>query len=524
MYKAHTKKHSAHKAGPIESAWNTMDNNRSTQRMHWEKFASWTLPMLYPSSGGNSVENEVVYATGDNIGADAVNHLSNHIIDTLFTPWRPFFRIYMSDELQAQLQSEAGMDQVTLDTIFAEKEREAVNLNNDKSFRAEAPMVAKLLITTGNALMYYPKGTDAVQVYNPRDYVIKRDLSGNMVKLITRDTKALETFSKDIIEQIRTNVKSIRETHEQVTIFTQIAIGDDGKFKVTQEAEGISLDTGENFYTKNDLPWIPLVWNLKRGEDWGRGLVEEKAKTFHTLAVLTEAEAQIVANAAEIKFLVKPSSYIDIDEVVEAPSGSYHIGEEGDISVISINKHADLSQINLLIERYRKEIMSTFLMEESVRREAERVTAVEIRYMAQRLESKHGGIYSRLADDWQKPIAYRLLSSIEFDIGGSEDIIPRIITGMESLSRSTEMDNIAMVFNDLSTVNALPEEARTEISFGRLLRKASNNRGVDPMDFMKTEEEKQAEIDQAMALQAQAQDQDVSSQVATNAATTMMEQ
>lgn len=505
--------------GPIEEVWNQMDSARTTIKRFWEKFASWTLPYLFPSASGTDMKDEILYPSGDNIGADAVNHLSNHVVDTLFTPWRPFFRIYLTDELLAQLK-EQKMEPTQIDEVCSRKEREAVQLNNRKGFRAEAPIAAQLLIVLGNCMMYYPEGDEACQVYNPADYIVKRDLNGQVVLILTRDIKAFGTFSKEVRKQLEEANRDLKPT-DNLCVYTKIELQDNGKFKVEQEAHGVKLKIGDNFYPRATLPWIPLTWKLKRGEDWGRGVVEDKAKAFHTLAVLTEAEAQLAANCAELKFLVKPSSYVDVDELQNSPSGSYHVGEENDVVPVQMNKFADMQAIAAIIERYRREIQSTFLMAEAVQRDAERVTAQEIRYMAQKLESKHSGVYARLSRDWQTPISFILLASINFNVGSMKQIRPEIITGMESLSRSTEMDNIAAVFQDVQQAERLPEQALNVISFTRLMQKAANNRGVNAHDFVKTPDEIQQEQQALMAQQAQLQSQQATAQIAVKAADQM---
>ena len=45
-----------------------------------------------------------------------------------------------------------------------------------------------------------------------------------------------------------------------------------------------------------------------------------------------------------------------------------------------------------------------FLLNTAIQRDAERVTAQEIRYMAQQLETAMGGIYSLLSQEFQLPL------------------------------------------------------------------------------------------------------------------------
>src|SRR5690606_14282086 len=102
---------------------------------------------------------------------------------------------------------------------------------------------------------------------------------------------------------------------------------------------------------------------------------------FHGLYVLTHAFVDVVGSAADIKWLVKPTSLLDVARLNNSKSGSYHVGEEGDIVAVQVNKHGDLQIVQAMIQMWQQQIGRAFLMMQSVQRDAERVTAEEIRYM-----------------------------------------------------------------------------------------------------------------------------------------------
>ena len=55
--------------------------------------------------------------------------------------------------------------------------------------------------------------------------------------------------------------------------------------------------------------------------------------------------------------------------------------------------------------------MRAFMLSTATTRQAERVTAEEkSRCRLQELETSHGGIYSKLADEWQTPLAHIILN------------------------------------------------------------------------------------------------------------------
>jgi hypothetical protein len=181
-------------------------------------------------------------------------------------------------------------------------------------------------------------------------------------------------------------------------------------------------------------------------------------------------------------------------------SGSYHSGKDGDIVAVTLNKLNDAQFISSMIERYERQIAQAFLLNSQLTRQAERVTAEEIRAQAQELETSNGGIYSRLAAQWQVPTATIVLDQIDFS-GKIFGIKPRIITGMESLSRLGELDAIRMFLADLGMLNTIPEDVRAKMHLGRFIATVGAARQVDYKVFLKTDAELKAEADAAMAQQ-----------------------
>lgn len=485
------------KSQTLRQRFNVLEGRKGTLHTRNEKYARWTLPYLYPMSGQKNTELD---ADLDSIGARAVNHLSNKLTSTLFPATRPFLRLEIADDVREGLKAKkVPMDK--LDQSLAQGEKKAVRQLDKMAHRTISTEASKYLIVTGNALMYYPEGENTkCQVYNTRDYCVVRDLSGTVIEIITRDMKAFETFAPAVQEKLRASAQHQKKPYDDncnVTIFTQIKLKDNGKFAVKQGADDVDLETPENEYARADLPWIPLAWNLVRGEDYGRGMVEDYRNAFGLLDVLSKALVEGIIAAADVKFLVNPASVLDVVEMNAAPSGSYHSGKDGDVVAIKSDKHLDFEQVRKVLEDYTRQIAQAFLLNSAVTRDAERVTAEEIRYQAQELETAYGGVYSRFTEDWQVPVAHLLLSRQKIAIG-DDTLYPVIVTGLDTLSRLGDIDNYRMFMEDISIVNNIPQPMQPYINIPKLLAFAGTNRGVDYSKFMNTPEEVQEQQEMAM--------------------------
>jgi hypothetical protein len=456
-----------------------------------------------------------------------VNHLSNKVVTTLFRPQGPFFRLTLGaaqmKKIKALSADAEPAELAALTTKIEEElnstEREAMEYLDMVAYRPQATFAAQLIVATGNSLMYHPKGKPA-QVFSLRDYCVVRDLSGTVIEIMTRECKAFETFHPDVQTKLRSNKQTQTPEYEDtsdVIVFTRIKLEDDGKFHAKQEAGFVDISPAqEASWPANVLPWIPLTWTLVRGEDYGRGIVEDYAGAFHAIEVLTQSLINLAGIMGDIKFLVNPASMVDVDALNKSEAGSYHSGKEGDVVAVQLNKSNDANFIVTMIQRYEKQISQAFLLNSGVTRDAERVTAEEIRIQANELEMSVGGIYSRLAMQWQGPTAYITLDHIGFT-GTQLGIVPQIITGMDSLSRQGELENVAQWINALGMLKAVPENMLGAIDPLKFAAYLATNLQVDYTKFLYTQNEMRANQQRAIDQQAQLEQQKAGGAVAAEA-------
>lgn len=514
----------------LQQRWDKLSAKKAGLISRCEQYARWTIPSLFPAASQNA-DSELLH-TNDSIGTRCVNHLSNKVTSTLFRP-NGFFRLPLNEKdkktIQTILKDPDGAkvaEAIALvESELASVERQAMQHRDMVSYRPTATMSAKQLIVTGNALEYHPEDGRDVQVFTLRNYCVSRDLSGAVIEIMTFEEKAFETFHPDVQIQIRAlNTEDKFDDDSNVKVFTRIKLEEDGKFHVTQEAGNVALDIGNVFYPPDKLRWIPLTWTLSRGEDYGRGLVEEYAATFHALEVYNQSLINLAGIMGDIKFLVNPTSVLDVARMNNSRAGTYHSGREGDVVPITIQKTQDAQFILSMIERLEKQLASAFLLNSQMIRDAERVTTEEIRLVANELETSNGGVYSRLAQQWQVPVANILLDDIGFD-GTRFNIRPQVVTGMDGLTRQAEMENLGMFIRDLAMLEAVPEDVRSTINPTKYAQFCAMQRQVDYEKFLFTQEElaqrQQAAMQQQQQMMASQEQSKAAGAVATEAGKAM---
>lgn len=453
------------------------------------EFAKVTLPYLQPDTDGDTSSQEFQndYNTE---GAKLVNSLANTYAEQLFPAGRSFNKL----TLKPEQYEEAAQDKEDIDAQFAAIERSFREHFATMNARPTLLDAMKHLIVTGNVLLHLTD-TNKLVAYAIDEYVLLRGLDGEVLEIITEDKKSVWSLPADIqaqvISALQLEAKDDETLRETVSLYTYIRKNPDAENQwiVNQSVEGVNLPE-ENTYSAKEMRWIPVVWNRTRREMYGRGLVEEHFGSFWTLSILSEALALGAVTMADIKYLVKPGSLVDVQELNASGSGSFHYGEPEDVNAITSEKGRDMMFIREVIEGYKRHLGEVFMYLPSTMRDAERVTAEENRLRAVSLEKAHGGVYSSLAETMQRPLAeltYSIMGIMDqLEMG---DITIEIVTGIDALSRGGENDRINHWLADLANFNSLPEDIRPMFDKEAFLKSTATGRDVDFTKFIITNEE-----------------------------------
>lgn len=486
---------------PIRVIWDEMTLDKGDLLTRCENYARLTLPHICAPSGLEKVEQE---KGNVDVGSTLVNHLASKVVDVIFPHGRAFFVLNLKPEAKDQLIDEAGKDEVN--GIMAELREEtqrfeelAMSKMQMLKYRPMATEAVKHAIVTGNSLIRrLPDGTRVV--YGIRDYGVFRNINGDLYDIVVRDETRFDALDKEVQARVRNDYRGTAYKDEQiVSMFTRWR-KKDNRWEQTQSVDEVPLGTFKMVADK-DMPCIVLAWSLGRAENYGRGLVEDNIVTFHSLDVLTSALLDMFGIMADIKFLVNPASALEPEELQNSPRGSYHYGRKDDITSPELDKRSDSQIMEAKIASLTQMLSRVFLYSSGGIRDAERVTAEEIRFYARELEAAFGGIYSRLALVWQAKEADWALRQIGKDIPSMFE--PSISAGMESLTKESMLEAVRLSLNDLALLQAIPEDMREVMDNQRLARFIFVQRNVPIGEFLRTPEEIQQRAQQRQQQQQQ---------------------
>jgi hypothetical protein len=235
------------------------------------------------------------------------------------------------------------------------------------------------------------------------------------------------------------------------------------------------------------------------GEDYGRGFVEEYMGDLKALEALSQGIIQATAAASKVVFMVDPTGTTKIKDLASAPNGAFISGKNTDVTALQVDKRADFSVVNQVIGDITQRLSFAFLLNTAIQRSGERVTAEEIRYMAQELESSLGGAYSILSQEFQLPLVTILLDRLskqkKLPDMPKKLVKPLIVTGVEALGRGNDLNKLDQFIAGIA--QALGPQALQLINQVEYLNRRAAALGIDAEGLIRSAEEVQQEQQQA---------------------------
>lgn len=507
--------------GTLTDSLEKQYRDQSSKREPFLSRAKWLVKLTLPylMSGAEGIDNQGGGYTQNgwqSLGAQGHTHLANKLAQTWFPSQRPFFKLTFTDEAKKALYDE-GIKDTDLMQILSSAEQKAQLYDSQIQGYLAWVNAAEHLIGTGNAMLYLPPDDDNLVCYPMDRYVVSRSKSGRVLKMILEEEKTVGEFEASVQAIIKAKKRGLKNS-DTIPVYTCMK-WDNSIKKYVIWSEVVETKIGKEFkVTEKNNPFIILVWKRLYGESYGRGLLDVIAGDLFVYQFLSKAVARGVALMSEVKFLVRRGSATSPQEHAKAESGDYLYGEEGDITVVQLDKYADYQSVSSVMEIYARRIGQAFLMSSAVRRDAERVTTVEIRQDALELETTLGGTYSQIAANGQLPYARLLLKRVDFKVG-EKDIQPVIVTGIGALGKAGELDKLVQFSEMMSIPQQWSQSAQDRMKWSDYMTMIAANLNMEA-PWLMTE----AEYAQKVAVQQQQAQQQAMQEAAAKVAPQMMKE
>ncbi len=464
-----------------------------------------TIPSLIPESDQNYQTGAEPYnrliSLYQGVGARGVSGISAKLLLSLYPPSQPFFRLVIDKgQIREYLEQTGQVEKDVLsqmDVALSDVERQVLSKLDKLQTRPALFEAIKHLMVGGNALLYI--GAEKVRMWGLRSYAVDRDPEGNISEIVIKETVS-DKYLPAGVKPKEANTTGDDVKYDVNNVYTWVKF-DKEKDRVEwhQECHGKTIPGSQGFSKIGNCPWLALRTYSCAGESYGHSLVEQVLGDLNSLESLSKAIVEGSLISAKALFLVNPNGVTRADAIARAENGGIVAGNAADVEALQVGKAADMSVALQTVQLLERRINLTFLANESVQRDAERVTAEEIRLMAEQLEAGLAGVYSMLSEELQLPLIKRVLYLME-QAGEIPplpvDLVnPQITTGLEAIGRGNDKQRLTN-FLQVTTAALGPEQMLSLINPSELIRRFAASDGIDIAGLVKTDEELQAEQSQ----------------------------
>jgi len=460
-----------------------------------EECSQLTLPYLV-TQDDNYKGKRTLLQPYQSVGAKAVVTLAAKLMLAILPPQTAFFKLQVRDDklgetLDPMMRSE-------LDLSFSKIERLIMDYIAASSDRVVVHQALKHLIVSGNALIFMAK--DGLKHYPLQRYVVERDGNGNVIEIITKELVSRKVLGIAPPPNEQPNGED-GATEDDAEVYTCVKMDESsGNWKWHQEVDDMILEGSQSTAPKNASPWLVLRFNTVDGEDYGRGRVEEFIGDLRSLDGLSQALVEGASVASKVVFLVSPSATTKPGTLAKAGNGAIIQGRPEDVGVVQVGKTADFATAAQMAATIEKRILEAFLVMNI--RNAERVTAEEVRLTQLELEQSLGGLFSLLTVEFLVPYLNRTLLILQRTNQIPrlpKDIVrPKIVAGINSLGRGQDNEALTRFIQTVAQVLG-PEALITYIDPSEAIKRLAAAQGIDVLNLVRTAEQLAQQKEQKQA-------------------------
>ena len=496
--------------GTASQRYEQLRIDRDSQLMRARDCSKVTIPGLIEDENyGDAGRLPTPYQS---LGARGVGHMTSKLAGTLFPTNENFFKLeidslaLMADQQDPQMITE-------FDTALVKVEQAVMRLLETMGGRAAMHEAIKHLLVGGNVLLYV--SDEGIKVIHLDSYVLCRDPMGNVTEIVVEEEIFKDALPDEYLEEDEEDEEEMEK--RMVKIYTCVKYMDNYCYWY-QEIKGKEIP-GTHGKCKADVsPWIALRQDRVDSEMYGRSYVEQYYGDLLALENLYKAILEASASLSKVLFLCNPNGTTRPRTLSQASNGSIVQGNAADVTVLqAAGKSQDLQIANQTIERIENRLAFAFMLNTAIQRPGERVTAEEIRYMAQELDAGISGLYSILSQELQLPLVRRLTHILRkkrklpdfpnSEITGEPLIKEKAVTGIEAIGRGDDRNKLVDFIQTAN--NALGPEAMMKfLNVEEALRRLAASGSIDTTNLVKTSQQLQQEaVAQAEAAQQQQQQQ-----------------
>ena len=468
--------------------YNQLETGRSQVLDTAVECSELTLPYLV-TRDENFKGKRTLLQPYQSVGAKAVVTLAAKLMLAILPPQTSFFKLQVRDDKLGESLDPAMRSE--LDLSFSKIERMIADYISASNDRVVVHQALKHLIVSGNALIFM--GKDGLKHYPLQRYVVDRDGNGNVIEIVTKELISRKVLGLAPAKPNEDVNDEYGATEDDAEVYTCVRMDESsGNWKWHQEVDDQILPGSQSTAPKNASPWLVLRFNTVDGEDYGRGRVEEFIGDLRSLEGLSQALVEGASVASKVVFLVSPSATTKPGTLAKAGNGAIIQGRPEDVGVVQVGKTADFATAAQLAQAIEKRILEAFLVMNI--RNAERVTAEEVRLTQLELEQSLGGLFSLLTVEFLIPYLNRTLLILQrtnqIPRLPKDVVRPKIVAGINSLGRGQDNEALTRFIGTVAQTLG-PEALLQFIDPSEAIKRLAAAQGIDVFNLVRTPEQLQ---------------------------------
>lgn len=444
-----------------------------------EAIAGISLPYVIRANGADE-GSALLKSANQSFNGRLINNLKAKMGMALLPPATSSFRL-KADSL-AQLEV-FGID---TSNPAIERFRQELSLNTDvinseienQQIRSALfDMILQQLVV--GSVIVEKNERAGITIFTLKSYIVKLDSQGNPLAMCIVETLDASQVPEGITP------KEEKDTYDLYTLLAYDKNTD--KWIMKQDIDGDLVGEEQSFKDYDDLPFRYFGWNWVQGDKYHRPFSEDYFPDMEQVDKLGKLNTEGALIAAKSVIMVNQrGGRTRKQDLVNAANGDVIDGAEADVTAFQFNKGFDFQVSNDREDRIKRELQFNFLDTGSVQRDAERVTAEEIRIMAQQLEtSTLAGVYSKMALQWSKWIVLKVMKELDIQF---EAIDVDILTGLDALGRSQEAQKLDSFMQRMTAL-----QLNDWINSNELLQRYAAFDGINVVGLVKSSQQLQGE-------------------------------
>lgn len=495
----------------LDSRFRRLDAKRTTRLDSIRRWSALTDPTILPRDVpvGSDGDNDPLRTAFQSLGGAGLENLTGKTLLALFPPAMPWFKFEPSAQMKWELSGDE-YDQYT-NFLYAREIQVFSQLETTNYRPIFRKGIANLLVA-GDGLVHL--GDDyRFRSFRVDRFVFQRDGTGRVYRVMVHEPKRIEGMTDAELERFsvpRGVLMGAADADGKVPLVTEALRQPDGEtWIVRQELNG------EHRAEPSEEPVCPFLaagYIEVDGEDYARSFIELRAGDLRSLNALSKAildAAVAISRLVPVYDIEKGYRASDMLQPNGKPVGGRVTGGLVDgMGFLQSGKSADLSVALNLLDRIENRLSTAMLQVAGAVRDADRVTAMEYAGLRQELNGALGGVYAKIADEWQRTLLSRLVYQMEKDnllvaLTPEQRKTMRMypMTGMAALSRDAELERWLRGLQFLATLP--PEAGLGQLHLDRVAERVLGLMTLDTTGLKKTPEELKQEFEQKMQQQMQ---------------------